>query len=289
MSELVQLLVAGVTVGIIYATIAVGYATIYSATGVISFTLGAQAMVSGYLFYVVLAPWPPLPSAVASVALGAITSLALWIVVFEPIFRREGAMPTVIASFAVSVVMQETVRILASADVRAAPSPFGESILRIRGVAITAHTLGTIAMAGILLAAVGLAFRSRRALLVKAIFQDRMMAQALGVKDSMIINLIFLVSGAATAVAGVLLAPLSSLTPFTGVYIALVGFVGATLGGITGVAASALGAILLGVVQSLFAGYVSASYTNALVFGVLAVVLILKPSGLLTTHERARV
>lgn len=105
----------------------------------------------------------------------------------------------------------------------------------------------------------------------------------------MIINLIFLVSGAATAVAGVLLAPLSSLTPFTGVYIALVGFVGATLGGITGVAASALGAILLGVVQSLFAGYVSASYTNALVFGVLAVVLILKPSGLLTTHERARV
>lgn len=107
----------------------------------ISFTLGAQAMVSGYLFYVVLAPWPPLPSAVASVALGAITSLALWIVVFEPIFRREGAMPTVIASFAVSVVMQETVRILASADVRAAPSPFGESILRIRGVAITAHTL----------------------------------------------------------------------------------------------------------------------------------------------------
>lgn len=289
MSELLQLLLAGLTIGAIYAAIAIGYSTIYSATGVISFTLGAQAMVCGYVAYVWLESWPFAIAALAAVILGALSSMAMWLIIFEPIFKREGPMPTVIASFAVSVALQELVRILASADVRAAPSPFGEGVVRMGSVAITAHTWGTFASAAALMVCVVALIRSRWALLAKAIFQDPMMARALGVSDRAVINTIFLLSGAATAVAGILLAPLSSLSPFSGVYVALVGFVGAALGGIAGVGVSAGGAVLLGVCQSLFAGYASASYTNALVFGLLVVVLVLRPSGLLTRHVQARV
>jgi branched-chain amino acid transport system permease protein len=203
-----------------------------------------------------LGDWPFVAAALTAVVLGALSSMAMWLLIFEPIFKREGPMPTVIASFAVSVAIQEMVRILATADVRAAASPFGEQVARVGTVAVTAHTIGTLAVTGVLLGGVVVLIRSRWALLAKAIFQDATMARALGVSDRAVVNVIF---------------------------------VGAALGGISGVGVSAGGAILLGVCQSLFAGYASASYTNALVFGLLVVVLVLRPSGLLTRHVRARV
>lgn len=289
MSTFLQLLIAGLTVGAIYATIAIGYATIYSATGVISFTLGSQAMVCGYVAYVWLAGWPFGLAAVVAVAVGALGSLLLWLAVFKPIFTREGAMPTVIASFAASIAVQEVVRIISTADVRAASNPFGQGVHHFGAVVLTNEAIGTLSVVAIIMGGILVLFRSRWALFARALFQDPMMARGLGVPDRSVVTVIFLLSGATTAAAGLLLAPLTGLSPFSGVYVALVGFVGATLGGMTGVAAAACGAILLGVCQSLFAGYASANYTDALIFGMLAVVLIVRPAGLLTRGTEVRV
>jgi branched-chain amino acid transport system permease protein len=289
MQDLIQLLLTGLTVGVIYSGIAVGYATIYSATGVINFALGAQAMLAGYVAYVWLPGLPFLLRAVIAIVIGAAFSALAWLLVFKRIFARHGALPTVIASFALSIAVQEFVRIVASPDVRRAESPFGPGGFEVGGVSVTWHTIGVLSVGVVLFVVIALLYRSRWALQAQAVFQDAMMSTALGVRNQRIILAIFLISGASAAVAGILLAPLSSVSPFSGLTVALTGFVGAALGGLENVPAAAAGGLILGVAQSLFAGYASSDFTNAFVFGLLVVVLIVKPTGLLTRRRLARV
>lgn len=289
MQDFIQLVLTGLTVGVIYAGIAVSYSSIYSATGIINFALGAQAMLAGYMAYVWFPGMPFIARALAAVIFGAAFSAAAWQYVYRFIYARHGALPTVIASFSMSIAIQEIVRIFASADVRRADSPFGEAVWRFDMVSITAHMAGVLAVGTLLLLGIAIAFQSRWALMAKAVFQDPMMSRALGIRTQRVVMAIFLISGGCAAISGILLAPLVSVSPFSGLTVALVGFVGAALGGLENIEAAAAGGLLLGVVQSLFAGYASSDFTNAFVFGLLVVVLVIRPSGLLSARRLMRV
>ena len=289
MQDFIQLLLTGITVGVIYAGIAVAYSTIYSATGIINFGLGAQTMLAGYMAYVWFPTVPFVVRALAAILFGALFSAAAWQFVYRFIFVRHGALPTVIASFSMSIALQEIVRIFSSADVRRADSPFGEFVLRFDTVSITAQMLGVLAVGIVLFTFIAIGFQSRWALMAKAVFQDTMMSKAMGIRTQRVVMAIFLISGACAAVAGVLLAPLVSVSPFSGLTVALIGFVGAALGGLENVEAAAAGGLVLGVAQSLFAGYASSDFTNAFVFGLLAVVLVISPTGLMSRRRLVRV
>jgi branched-chain amino acid transport system permease protein len=289
MQDFIQLVLTGLTVGVIYAGIAVAYSTIYSATGIINFALGAQAMLAGYMAYVWFPGVPFVVRAFAAVCFGALFSAAAWHLVYRFIYARHGALPTVIASFSMSIAIQEIVRIFATADVRRADSPFGETVWRFDMVSVTAHMVGVLIVGAVLFVVIAAAFQSRWALMAKAVFQDAMMARAMGIRTQRVVMAIFLISGACAAIAGVLLAPLVSVSPFSGLTVALIGFVGAALGGLENVEAAAAGGLVLGVIQALFAGYASSDFTNAFVFGLLVIVLVIRPSGLLSRRRLVRV
>ncbi len=288
MSTLAQLLVAGLVTGVIYALIAAGYTVVYTATGFVNFALGAQAMVGGYFVYVFLDGWPLPARFVVSVVVSVLIATLSWTLFYRLVAERD-MLAAVIMSFGFSIVLQEVVRLAAGTSTLPAPSPFGGGSRRWGAVAVSDHGIGTVAVCVVLLALLIAAFRSRRGASIRAIFQDREMAEMLGVRTRLVTTALFAVSGVFAAVAGILIGPILSMSPSMGTRLALIAFVGAILGGLDRTETAVAGGVLLGVLEALFAGYVSADYRASLVFAVFVLVLVIRPVGVFRTAQKVKV
>lgn len=288
MDKLLQLLVAGLVTGSIYSMIATGYAVLYTATGFVNFALGAQAMVGGYLTYLVLPGLPlPLRALIAIVACAALSALS-WTFAYRRAARRD-LLAAVIMSFGVSVILGELVRLRFGTESLRAVSPFGRDVQEWGPVTIANHSIGVLAVSATLFTVLIYGFASRRGAVVRAMFQDAEMAQVLGIRTERVTSTLFALAGAYTAVAGILAGPVLSLSPTMGLNLALIGFIGAILGGLGRVSTAIAGGLLLGVLEVSFAGYVSADYRSALVFLVFVLVVIARPAGLLGKVVRVKV
>lgn len=280
METFVLLVLAGLVTGCIYALISAGYAVLYTATGFVNFALGAQAMVAGYLTYAFLEGSPIVLRMAIAIVGSVVLSVLSWVLFYRKV-AEQNMLAAVIMSFGFSIVLAEVVQLLAGGIPRPARSPFGSGGHQVGPLSISNHSLAVLLASAAVFTVLALTMASRGGATIRAMFQDREMAETLGVPTNRVVIYLFAASGACAGVAGILTAPMLSLSPHMGTRLALIAFVGAILGGLGTIRSAIAGAILLGLLETLFAGYVSSDWRATLVFGVFIVVLVVRPAGVL--------
>lgn len=285
-----QLLLTGLTIGSIYALVAVGFVIIYNITGILNFAQGEFPMLGAMLCAALLAAHVPLaPAAVAAVAaacaLGAVTErLAV-----EPAFGSH-PLTLVIITFGVSMALRGLALVVWGADPYALPefTP-GPPLAVLSGV------LGRQALwaMGLSLAVVGALFaffaRTLPGAAARACADNPFASRLVGVSPRRMALLAFTVAAGVGAVGGIIIAPITGATYDMGLGLGLKGFVAAVIGGLTNAPAAVLGGYLVGTIESLVTGYLAPGYGSAITFALLLVVLSLQREGLWQSVRRRQV
>ncbi len=294
-----QQLINGLILGSIYGLIAIGYTMVYGIIGMINFAHGEVYMISAYLFAIFLAlagifgisslPVALLLTLVFTVIITGLYGFTVERMAYRPL-RGSTRLAPLISAIGMSLVLQNYVQLAQGANDQALP-PLYHGVLRMGGeedfVQIT-HIQIIIVVVTIISMALLTYLISRTALgrACRATQQDRTMANLLGINTDWTISLVFVIGASMASVAGVLITfNFGSFNFFIGFVAGIKAFTAAVLGGIGSLPGAMLGGILLGLSESLFAGYVNTDYKDVFAFGLLVTVLIFRPTGLLGRPE----
>ncbi|MBS3981823.1 MAG: branched-chain amino acid ABC transporter permease [Rhodobacteraceae bacterium] len=290
MSELLQFLLSGVTVGAVYALVALGFTIIYNASDVVNFAQGEFVMLGGMITVMTYLAGAPLPLAalvavVATAALGvAMNKLAI-----EPA-RGAPVVSLVIITIGVSIFIRGAAQLVFGKQIHTFPAFSGDDPIRIMGATILPQSLWVIA--GSVAVFVGLWLFFTRTLLGRAVLatsNNRLAAQLVGINTPFVMTLSFAMSAGIGALAGVLVTPITMTSYDVGLAFALKGFAAAMLGGMGNPKGALVGGFLLGVLEGLTAGYISSQYKDAAAFIVILAVLFFMPQGLFGSKSTDRV
>ncbi len=290
MSELLQFLLSGVTVGAVYALVALGFTIIYNASDVVNFAQGEFVMLGGMITVMAYTAGAPLPLAamvaiVATAALGvAMNKLAI-----EPA-RGAPVVSLVIITIGVSIFIRGVAQLVFGKQIHTFPAFSGDDPLHILGATILPQSLWVIG--GAVAVFVGLWAFFTRTLLGRAVLatsNNRLAAQLVGINTPFVMTLSFALSAGIGALAGVLVTPITMTSYDVGLAFALKGFAAAMLGGMGNPKGALVGGFLLGVLEGLTAGYISSQYKDAAAFIVILGVLFFLPQGLFGRKSTDRV
>ncbi|HEY3398347.1 MAG TPA: branched-chain amino acid ABC transporter permease [Armatimonadota bacterium] len=287
-AQLLQFAVTGIVQGAIYALVAAGFNLVYSATGIINFAQGEFVMLGG-LLAVTGATLLHLPLVLA-ILLPVVVVMGLgaamhWFTI-RPL-KHAHMVTLIMVTIGVSVAVRGGAKLIWGADPQPLPAFSGGESLQFGGAMIEPQSLwvlGIAAGAGLLLA-----FFFRRTLVGRAMAAcalNRRAAELVGIRPDLMNMWAFALAGGIGALAGGVLAPLTFASFDIGVSLALKGFCAAVLGGIGSNSGAIVGGLLLGLVESMGAGYISSGYKDAFAFAILLLVLFLRPSGLLNVLVR---
>ncbi|MGD9941992.1 MAG: branched-chain amino acid ABC transporter permease [Burkholderiaceae bacterium] len=281
MSELLQFVFAGLTVGAIYAVVALGFTMIYNASGVVNFAQGEFVMLGAMLSAAGIAAGIPFPLAVlAATAATALLSVALYDLAIRPA-RGAPLYALVIITIAASILIRGLSKVAFGTSPQSLPVLFGDTPIRIGGAVLQPQSL--VVMAGALAVFAVLYGLLTRTLLGRAIVAtaaNRMAAQLSGIDVERTTRLSFALSAAIGACAGVLIAPITLASYDMGTMLALKGFAAAILGGMGNPLGAVVGGVMVGLFEALASGYLSSQYKDATAFLVIVFVLFARPNGL---------
>ena len=290
MPELLQYLLSGVTVGAVYALVALGFTLIYNASDVVNFAQGEFVMLGGMVTFFAWQAGVPLPLAALLAILAAATiGVLLNKLAIEPA-RGAPVVSLIIITIGASIFLRGSAQLVFDKQLHRFPSFSGDDPLRIFGATMLPQGLWVIAGAVAIFVALWLFFaRTLTGKAVLATANNRIAASLVGINPNHMMTLSFAVSAAIGALAGVLVTPITLTSYDLGVAMALKGFAAAMLGGM-GVPAGALaGGLLLGLIEALTAGYVSSVYKDAVAFVLILVILFVRPQGLFGRKAMDRV
>jgi len=305
--EFLSYLINGVSLGSIYAIIALGYTMVYGIAKMLNFAHGDVIMVGAYMsFYTTSFAANSLlgenPSALASagatllsvlVAMAVCTVLGVIIegLAYRPL-RQAGSLAVLITAIGVSYFLQNGAQLLFGANpVNFTPVISGQLTLFSGRLRISYVALLTVAACiVIMLALTAFTSRSKMGKAMRACSEDRGAAQLMGINVNRTISMTFAIGSALAAIAGVLLCSYSPvLKPTTGSMPGIKAFTAAVFGGIGSIPGAFLGGILLGIIEAMAQAYISTQLSNSILFAVLIVVLLVKPSGLLGKYVPEKV
>ena len=300
-------LITGISLGSIYAIIALGYTMVYGIAKMLNFAHGDVIMVGAYVsFYTTSFAANSLlgenPSALASagatllsvlVAMAVCTVLGVIIegLAYRPL-RQAGSLAVLITAIGVSYFLQNAAQLLFGANpVNFTPVISGQLTLFGGRLRISYVALLTVAACiVIMLALTAFTGRSKMGKAMRACSEDRGAAQLMGINVNRTISMTFAIGSALAAIAGVLLCSYSPmLKPTTGSMPGIKAFTAAVFGGIGSIPGAFLGGILLGIIEAMAQAYISTQLSNSILFAVLIVVLLVKPSGLLGKYVPEKV
>ena len=292
MKNLLEQLINGLSTGSIYALIALGYTMVYGIAKMINFAHGDIIMVGAYALYVAVLTLhvPVIPAVLITIAVCAVLGITVEKVAYKPL-RKAPPLAVLITAIGVSYLLQN----LALLIFNATPIPFQSVIkvpsVKIGGLTVSGITLVTMAIMLISMILLTLFINKTKAgSAMRAVSEDKGAAELMGINVNQTISMTFAIGSALAAVAGILyICQYQSLRPTLGALPGIKAFVAAVLGGIGSVPGAMLGGILLGVIESLGKAYISTELSDAIVFGVLVVVLLVKPSGLLGPRKKVKV
>ncbi len=290
MAEFLQFFFSGLTVGAVYALVALGFTLIYNSSDVINFAQGEFVMLGGMsTVFLALAGMPVPLAAFAAVIVTTAVGLALYRFAIEPA-RDASAVVLIMITIGASIFLRGFAQIIFDKRFHTLPPIFGAEPLRIGGAAVLPQSLVVLAGATIIVLLLWLIID--RTLLGKAIIAtavNRLAAHLVGINTRRIVGLSFAVSAAIGAIAGVLSTPITLTSYDVGTLLALKGFAAAMLGGIGSALGAVVGGLLLGMLEAFSAGYVSSKYKDAVAFIVILAVLLAMPQGLLGRGRVERV
>jgi branched-chain amino acid transport system permease protein len=288
--QLLQFVVAGLKNGSIYALVALGFTIVYAATGAINFAQGEFFMLGGMLCVSFTELGMPLPmAAVAAIAATAAIGAVFELLAVRPI-AGDDPLRIIMVTIGGAVILRQLALHLFGPDERAL-APFTEGAsLKAFGVAVELQTLWIWGLTAFAVAALALLYRKTsfgRAMRATAIRRDA--ARLVGVNAGLMVTVAFALAAGLGALAGVAVAPLTQTAFFVGAAIGVKGFAAAILGGIGKPISAVAGGLLLGLLESLAAGYLNPAYKDGVALVVLLVVLFVAPQGLLGRAGRVKV
>ncbi len=290
MAELLQYLLSGVTVGAVYALVALGFTLIYNASDVVNFAQGEFVMLGGMITFFAWQAGVPLPlAAILAIVAAATVGVLLNKLAIEPA-RGAPVASLIVITIGASIFLRGAAQLVFDKQLHRFPSFSGDDPINILGATILPQSLWVIAGAVAIFVLLQLFFaRTLTGNAVLATADSRIAASLVGINPNAMMTLSFAVSAAIGALAGVLVTPITLTRYDLGVAIGLKGFAAAMLGGM-GIPVGALaGGLLLGLIEALTAGYVSSAYKDAVAFVIILAVLSVMPQGLLGRKAMDRV
>jgi branched-chain amino acid transport system permease protein len=285
--ELAQYLLTGLTVGAVYALVALGFSIIYNASGVINFAQGEFVMIGGMSAVSLVATGLPLAVAIPlAVVATTLAGLALEKLAVEPA-RGASVVTLIIITIGASIFLRGLATLVWDKKLHALPAFTGERPIALFGATVVPQSLWVVgATLGIVVALWWFFGRTRLGKAMLATSHNRLAAELVGINVRHVLFLAFGLSAALGALAGIL----TTLTSYdVGVMLGLKGFAAAILGGLGSGPGAVAGGLVLGVLESLSAGYVSSAYKDVIAFVILLAVLFVRPGGIAGVAAAERV
>ncbi len=286
-------LINGLSLGSIYAIIALGYTMVYGIAKMLNFAHGDVIMVGAYIAFCGLQYWglPPLLAFVTAMAVCTVLGITIEGLAYRPL-RKAPSLAVLITAIGMSYLLQNTALMIWGANPKSFPRTFiNSTTLRLGTLSVSSATLVTI-LANIAIMVVLTLFTAKTKMgkAMRCVSEDRGAAELMGINVNRTISVTFAIGSALAAVAGVLLcSSYPILQPTTGSMPGIKAFTAAVFGGIGSIPGAMLGGVLLGVIEIFGKAYISTELGDAIVFAVLIVVLLVKPSGLLGKPVREKV
>ena len=282
----INYLINGVSLGSVYAIIALGYTMVYGIAKMLNFAHGDIIMIGSYVVFVTVSSMglPPMLGVLLAVAACTLLGVVIERVAYKPL-RSASPLAVLITAIGVSYLLQNVALLIFGADTKSFTSVVKIPALKLADgqLNITGETIATILSCIVIMVCL-MAFinRTRAGQAMLAVSEDKGAATLMGINVNGTIALTFSIGSALAAIAGVLLcSAYPSLTPYTGSMPGIKAFVAAVFGGIGSIPGAFIGGVLLGVIEILSKAYISSQLSDAIVFSVLIIVLLVKPTGIL--------
>lgn len=281
----IQNVVGGLSVGSLYAMVALGYSLVYRSMGLVNFAHGSIYMVGTYLGVIFYLGSVGLKLPFAAAFLVGVVLTALLGVLLERIFRplaRLDMMFILVGTIGVSIMLDNLAIIIWGAEGVAVKPPMPNDPIHLGKIVVLPYMMVSLLVAGAIMVALQLFLRGTRAgKAMRASAQDREIAAAMGVPVQAMNSLTLALGSGLAAAAGILAAPIVYVNPALSAAVGMKGFAAAILGGFGNLPGAVVGGALFGIIESISSGFISSAYKNAITFIVLTLVLMLKPAGLL--------
>jgi branched-chain amino acid transport system permease protein len=283
MSDLIQLLLSGVALGMIYALLAFGYNITFSTSRTINFAQGEFLMLgalTGLTINVTLG-LPYVVAAVGAILVGSLLGVVLERVAIRPALRTGSTVSWILATVAFGIVARNVAERIWGTDDSRFPAPLGNEPLQLGGVRVLPQELLVIGVAALIMISIEV-FRRRSIFgkAVTAVAADEDAAALMGINVPFVITFSFILSSAIAAVSGVLVAPLTLAGPTMGILLGTKAQAVAIIGGLQSGTGVIVGGLLLGLSEQLTARYFSTGYKDTPGFILLILILLIKPSGI---------
>ena len=286
-------LLNGLQAGSIYALIALGYTMVYGIVKLINFAHGDVMMLGAYiaLFCLTTFNLPLWATVLVTMLITAIIGVVIERFAYKPL-RNSARISALITAIGISLLLQNIVMLVFSPNPLPFPDPLQAApVFTVGGLKISTLTVGTIVAAFVLMAILTLFItKTRMGKAMRAVSEDTGAAVLMGINVNTTISVTFAIGSALASFAAILyVLAYPQIQPYMGSMPGLKAFVAAVLGGIGIIPGAMVGGMLLGIAESLTRGYISSQFSDAVVFGILILVLLFKPSGLFGRNVREKV
>ncbi len=291
--EFLSYLISGISLGSIYAIIALGYTMVYGIAKMLNFAHGDVIMIGGYVSLVAMTSLglPPIAAVLLAMAVCTVLGILIEGLAYKPL-RGAPSLAVLITAIGVSYFLQNAALQIWGANPRVYASVAPDTLKLFDGqLSIPYVSLLTVAACVVIMIALTLfTGKTKMGKAMRACSEDKGAAQLMGIDVNRTISMTFAIGSALAAVAGVLLCSYNStLMPTTGSMPGIKAFTAAVFGGIGSIPGAFLGGLLLGVIEAMAKAYISMQLANSIVFAVLIIVLLVRPAGLLGKYVPEKV
>lgn len=287
-------LINGISLGSIYAIIALGYTMVYGIARMLNFAHGDIIMVGGFAIFTVVSTMglPPLLGIFVAILVCTVLGVTIERVAYRPL-RGASSLAVLITAIGVSYLLQNVALLIFGSNARQFTSVVTLPNLKLADGALTISSVTIVTIISciaIMVALTSFINKTKVGQAMLAVSEDNGAATLMGIDVNRTIAITFAIGSALAAIAGALLcSTYPSLTPYTGSMPGIKAFVAAVFGGIGSIPGALIGGILLGVIENLSKAYISSQLSDTIVFSVLIIVLVVKPTGLLGKQIQEKV
>jgi branched-chain amino acid transport system permease protein len=281
LSQFLQFLFSGITVGATYALAALGFTLIYNASNVINFAQGEFIMLGGMLAVMFAQMGWPLPVVLLlAIAIPAVVGIVMEKIAIEPV-KGADTVSLIIITIGASLVIRGLIQVWLGKGTFSLPAFSGDTPIHILGATLLPQSLWVLAVTALLVT--GLWYFFSQTLTGKAMLAtsfNRTAAELVGINTNFVLFLSFAMSASLGAVGGILVTPITMTSYDVGIMLGLKGFVAAVVGGLGNGLGAVLGGLLVGILEAMGAGYISSAYKDAVPFVLILFILFFMPRGL---------